>query len=128
MFDLHVKQKQIGKELDQKEADFHPQLAQVLASKFSMRHILIMTWHLHVALNITVVPIYKTGLRIEYHTNTWPMISDRYFVYNRAAAAIASSTLKDQGIIKAKEITYVIDHSKLGGERTKYQKSNNKKI
>ena len=42
-------------------------------------------------------------------------------VYNRAAAAFASATLKDHEIIPAKKNTYVINHSKLWREHTKYQ-------
>ena len=40
-----------------KMVDFHPQLVQVLAFTFSISRILMITWHLHVVLNITVAPI-----------------------------------------------------------------------
>ena len=56
------------------------------------------------------------------------MACDRFSVSNRAAAAIASATLKDHGHITNEDNSLIIDRSKLRRERTKFREKNQAKV
>ena len=49
------------------------------------------------------------------------MVCERYKVFDRAGAAIASATLKAFGIVTEEDKRYVVDRSKLWRERPKYR-------
>jgi len=49
-------------------------------------------------------------------------ICDRYQVSDRAGAAIATSVLKDHGIVSSKDSTFVVDKNKLRRERERQRK------
>ena len=60
----------------------------------------------------------------QQNRNSWPNLSrmcERYQLYDRAGAAIASSVLQDLGLVNEKNRAMIIDYHKLRRERQKYR-------
>ena len=49
------------------------------------------------------------------------MVCERYEVFNKAGAAIASATLKSFGIVSEEDKKYLVNRSKLRRKRQKYR-------
>lgn len=71
--------------------------------------------------DLDFVPPRSTSLQMRVGFKATALANDRYGVSDRATAAIASSVLKDMGIVSQSDKSFVIDRHKIRREREKCQ-------